>query len=160
MLKEPKQPYTHLFFRLQFACYHYLFAERNSRCPLLVEASLSSLHKSTHENSWIFVPKKSLYILESRGLEKTSKWPRPSVNPPSLCSSLNHSPVCHFHIPSEHFQGRWFQHLPRQAVPMPYYPFREEFFPIIQSKPPMTQLEAISTHPVTCHLWKETPLPH
>lgn len=72
-LKEPQQLYTHLFFRLQFACYCCLFAERNNRCPLPVEASLSSLHESSHENSWYLCQKKSLYILESRRLEKISK---------------------------------------------------------------------------------------
>ena len=55
-LKKPQQPYTYLFFRLQFACYHCHFLERTGRCPLPVETSLSSLHETTHENSWVFVP--------------------------------------------------------------------------------------------------------
>ncbi|GAB0191434.1 hypothetical protein GRJ2_001608700 [Grus japonensis] len=35
-------------------------------------------------------------------------------------------------------------------------PFGEEIFPNIQSKPPLTQLEAISSSPVTCYLAEET----
>ncbi|KAJ7423221.1 hypothetical protein BTVI_10719 [Pitangus sulphuratus] len=35
-------------------------------------------------------------------------------------------------------------------------PFSEEIFPNIQSKPPLVQLEAISSHPVTCYLGEET----
>jgi len=32
------------------------------------------------------------------------------------------------------------------------YPFGEEFFPNIQSKPSLVQLEAVSSHPVACYL--------
>ena len=35
-------------------------------------------------------------------------------------------------------------------------PFGEEVFPNIQSKPPSAQLEAVSSHLVTCYLGKET----
>ncbi|KAK4815607.1 hypothetical protein QYF61_004822 [Mycteria americana] len=35
-------------------------------------------------------------------------------------------------------------------------PFREEIFPDIQSKPPLAQLEAISSRPITCYLGEET----
>jgi len=35
-------------------------------------------------------------------------------------------------------------------------PFSEEFFPNIQSKPPLAQLEAVSSRPITCYLRKET----
>jgi len=35
-------------------------------------------------------------------------------------------------------------------------PFGEEIFPKIQSKPPLALPEAISSHPITCHLEKET----
>ena len=35
-------------------------------------------------------------------------------------------------------------------------PFSEEVFPNIQSKPPLAQLEAISSHPITCYLTEET----
>ena len=34
--------------------------------------------------------------------------------------------------------------------------FGEDIFPNIQSKPPLAQLEAVSSRPVTCYLGKET----
>uniref|UniRef100_A0A8C3JPI2 Uncharacterized protein n=1 Tax=Calidris pygmaea TaxID=425635 RepID=A0A8C3JPI2_9CHAR len=35
-------------------------------------------------------------------------------------------------------------------------PFLEEIFPNIQSKPPLVQLEAVSSCPIVCHLGEET----
>jgi len=35
---------------------------------------------------------------------------------------------------------------------MLYNSFSEEFFPIIQSKPPLVQLQAISPCPIACYL--------
>ncbi|KAK4817018.1 hypothetical protein QYF61_025938 [Mycteria americana] len=43
-----------------------------------------------------------------------------------------------------------------KPVPMLDNPFGEKIFPSIQSKPPLAQLEAISSHPITCYLGKET----
>ncbi|KAK4820816.1 hypothetical protein QYF61_007210 [Mycteria americana] len=43
-----------------------------------------------------------------------------------------------------------------KPVPMLDNPFSEEKFPNIQSKPPLAQLEAISSHPITCYLGEET----
>lgn len=39
-----------------------------------------------------------------------------------------------------------------QAVPMPGHPLSEQIFPHIQSKPFLVQLEANTSHPVTCYL--------
>ncbi|KAK4825597.1 hypothetical protein QYF61_000686 [Mycteria americana] len=47
-------------------------------------------------------------------------------------------------------------HFPGQPVPMLDNPFSEEKFPNIQSKPPLAQLEAISSCPITCYLGEET----
>ena len=47
-------------------------------------------------------------------------------------------------------------HLPRQPVPMPDHSFNKEIFPIIQSKPPLMQLEAIASHSITSYLGEET----
>ncbi|KAK4808540.1 hypothetical protein QYF61_009843, partial [Mycteria americana] len=41
-------------------------------------------------------------------------------------------------------------------VPMLDNPFSEEKFPNIQTKPPLAQLETISSCPITCYLGKET----
>ncbi|KAK4830366.1 hypothetical protein QYF61_010143 [Mycteria americana] len=47
-------------------------------------------------------------------------------------------------------------HFPGQPLPMLDNPFSEEKFPNIQSKPPLAQLEAISSCPITCYLGEET----
>ncbi|KAK4815655.1 hypothetical protein QYF61_005217 [Mycteria americana] len=47
-------------------------------------------------------------------------------------------------------------HFPGQPVPMLDNPFSEVKFPNIQSKPPLAQLEAISSRPITCYLGEET----
>ncbi|KAK4823957.1 hypothetical protein QYF61_008343 [Mycteria americana] len=47
-------------------------------------------------------------------------------------------------------------HFPGQPVPMLDNPFREEKFPNIQSKPPLAQLEATSSCPITCYLGEKT----
>lgn len=45
--------------------------------------------------------------------------------------------------------------LPQQPVPELNKPLCKEIFPSIQSKPPLLQLEATSTCPITCYLGKE-----
>ncbi|KAK4818284.1 hypothetical protein QYF61_010426 [Mycteria americana] len=53
--------------------------------------------------------------------------------------------------------GGWrLNHFPGQSVPMLDNPLGEEKFPNIQSKPPLAQLEAISSRPITCYLGEET----
>ncbi|KAK4823572.1 hypothetical protein QYF61_003576 [Mycteria americana] len=53
--------------------------------------------------------------------------------------------------------NRWrLNHFPGQPVPMLDHPFSEVKFPNIQSKPPLAQLEAISSRPITCYLGEET----
>ncbi|KAK4826325.1 hypothetical protein QYF61_007410 [Mycteria americana] len=47
-------------------------------------------------------------------------------------------------------------HFPGQPVPMLDNPFSEVKFPNIQPKPPLAQLEAISSCPITCYLGEET----
>ncbi|KAK4816275.1 hypothetical protein QYF61_014347, partial [Mycteria americana] len=53
-------------------------------------------------------------------------------------------------------QGWQLNHFPGQPGPMLDNPFSEEKFPNIQSKPPLAQLEAISSRPITCYLGEET----
>ncbi|KAK4829933.1 hypothetical protein QYF61_007656 [Mycteria americana] len=53
-----------------------------------------------------------------------------------------------------HVQPAVNQHL--QPVPMLDNPFSEVKFPNIQSKPPLVQLEAISSRPIICYLGEET----
>ncbi|KAK4811614.1 hypothetical protein QYF61_017005 [Mycteria americana] len=56
----------------------------------------------------------------------------------------------------ESLAGWQLNHFPGQPVPMLDNPFSEVKFPNIQSKPPLAQLEAISSRPITCYLGEET----
>ncbi|KAK4806962.1 hypothetical protein QYF61_027329 [Mycteria americana] len=56
----------------------------------------------------------------------------------------------------KYLQGWRLNHFPGQPVPMLDNPFSEEKFPNIQSKPPLAQLEGISSRPITCYLTEET----
>ncbi|KAK4830581.1 hypothetical protein QYF61_011759 [Mycteria americana] len=56
----------------------------------------------------------------------------------------------------ENWCGWRLNHFPGQPVPMLDNPFSEVKFPNIQSKPPLAQLEAISSCPITCYLGEET----
>ncbi|KAK4824387.1 LOW QUALITY PROTEIN: hypothetical protein QYF61_014047 [Mycteria americana] len=55
-----------------------------------------------------------------------------------------------------HPEAGWrLNHFPGQPVPMLDNTFSEVKFPNIQSKPPLAQLEAISSCPITCYLGEE-----
>ncbi|KAK4833055.1 hypothetical protein QYF61_027717 [Mycteria americana] len=53
-------------------------------------------------------------------------------------------------------EGWRLNHFPGKPVPMLDNPLGEIKFPNIQSKPPLAQLEAISSCPITCYLGEET----
>ncbi|KAK4820565.1 hypothetical protein QYF61_001628 [Mycteria americana] len=59
-------------------------------------------------------------------------------------------------FPADIRQGWRLNHFPGQPVPMLDNPFSEEKFPNIQSKPPLAQLETISSCPIACYLGEET----
>ncbi|KAK4826194.1 hypothetical protein QYF61_006138 [Mycteria americana] len=89
-------------------------------------------------------------------------WKRPlRLSSPTINLTLPRPPLCHVpkHLIQTSFkylQGWRLNHFPGQPVPMLDNPFSEEKFPNIQSKPPLVQLEAISSHPITCYLGEET----
>lgn len=56
----------------------------------------------------------------------------------------------------KHLQGWHLHHFPRQPVSMVEHSLHEQILPKIQSKPPLVQLEIISSCSITCHLRKET----
>ncbi|KAK4809866.1 hypothetical protein QYF61_021326 [Mycteria americana] len=58
--------------------------------------------------------------------------------------------------PFRNLMGWGLHHCPGQPGPMLDNPFSEEKFPHIQSRPPLAQLEAISSRPITCDLGEET----
>ncbi|KAK4806798.1 hypothetical protein QYF61_005594 [Mycteria americana] len=70
--------------------------------------------------------------------------------------SLHHVPKHLVQTSFKYFQGWQLNHFPGKPVPMLDNPFSEVKFPNIQSKPPLAQLEAIFSHPITCYLGEET----
>ncbi|KAK4811173.1 hypothetical protein QYF61_019804 [Mycteria americana] len=70
-----------------------------------------------------------------------------------LCSPLIYQ-ASHFII--EVYQGWRLNHFPGQPVPMLDNPFSEVTFPNIQSKPPLVQLEALSSCAIICYWGEET----
>jgi len=64
-------------------------------------------------------------------------------------------PEVHIYTFFKHLQGWGHNHIHGQLVPMPDHYFSKEIFPNIQSKPPLTQLEAISSHPIASYLGEE-----
>ncbi|KAK4833008.1 hypothetical protein QYF61_027110 [Mycteria americana] len=80
----------------------------------------------------------------------------PTVNLTLPSPPLNHVPEHLIQTSFKYLQGWRLHHFPGQHVPMLDNPFSEEKFPNIQSKPPLAQLEAISSCPITCYLGEET----
>ncbi|KAK4811465.1 hypothetical protein QYF61_010344 [Mycteria americana] len=80
----------------------------------------------------------------------------PTVNLPLPSPPLHHVPEHLIQTSFKYLQGWRLNHFTRQPVPMLDNPFSEEIFPNIQSKPPLAQLEAISSRPITCYLGEET----
>ncbi|KAK4814264.1 hypothetical protein QYF61_012819 [Mycteria americana] len=89
-------------------------------------------------------------------------WKRPlRSSSPTVNLTLPRPPL--YHVPKhliqtsfKYLQGWRLNHFPGQPVPMLDNPFTEVKFPNIQSKPPLVQLEAISSCPITCYLGEET----
>ncbi|KAK4824915.1 hypothetical protein QYF61_021430 [Mycteria americana] len=74
-------------------------------------------------------------------------------SPRALQFNLSQRPTGSY---AEKSQGWRLNHFTGQPVPMLDNPFSEVKFPNIQSKPPLMQLEAISSRPITCYLGEET----
>ncbi|KAK4815156.1 hypothetical protein QYF61_017597 [Mycteria americana] len=95
-------------------------------------------------------------IIESFKLEKTLISLSPTINLAQPSPPLSHVPKHHVYTSFKYLQGWRLNHFPGQPVPMLDHPFSEVKFPHIQSKPPLAQLEAISSRPITCYLGEET----
>ncbi|KAK4808595.1 hypothetical protein QYF61_009898 [Mycteria americana] len=89
-------------------------------------------------------------------------WKRPlRSSSPTINLTLPKPPLHHVskHLIQTSFkylQGWRLNHFPGQPVPMLDNPFSEEKFPNIQTKPPLAQLETISSCPITCYLGEGT----
>ncbi|KAK4811007.1 hypothetical protein QYF61_015711 [Mycteria americana] len=80
----------------------------------------------------------------------------PTINLTLPRPPLHHVPKHLIQTSFKYLQGWRLNHFPGQPVPMLDNPFSEEKFPNIQSKPPLAQLEAISSRPIICYLGEET----
>lgn len=79
-------------------------------------------------------------------LEKTSTIFKSSVNSALPSLPVSHVPKHHIYTSfGNHLQGRWFHHWPGQPVPAPDNPAGEESFPNSKAKPPLPELEAVSS---------------
>ena len=100
------------------------------------------------------------YFIESQN-NRTKGWKRPQRSsspivypaPPGL---LHYIPKCHMYMLFSHLQGWWLHQLPGQHIPISDHSFSKEFFPNFQSKPPLMQLEAIASRPITSYLGEGT----
>ncbi|KAK4826190.1 hypothetical protein QYF61_006134, partial [Mycteria americana] len=89
-------------------------------------------------------------------------WKRPlRSSSPTVNLALPSPPL--YHVPKhliqtafKYLQEWGLNHFPGQPVPMLDNPFRDKIFPNTQPKPPLVQLEAISSRPISCHLGEET----
>ncbi|KAK4815422.1 hypothetical protein QYF61_001410 [Mycteria americana] len=80
----------------------------------------------------------------------------PTINLTLPKPPLHHVPKHLIQTSFKYLQGWRLNHFPGQPLPMLDNPLGEEKFPNIQSKPPLAQLEAISSCPITCYLGEET----
>ncbi|KAK4826779.1 hypothetical protein QYF61_011428 [Mycteria americana] len=105
-----------------------------------------------------------LYVLSMTPYESQNRigWKRPlKSSSPTINLTLPRPPL--YHVPKhliqtsfKYLQGWRLNHFPGQPVPVLDNPLGEVKFPNIQSKPPLVQLEAISSRPITCYLGEET----
>ncbi|KAK4818965.1 hypothetical protein QYF61_022632 [Mycteria americana] len=108
----------------------------------------------------LFVPVKICtdgdLITESYRLEKTFKIIESNRKPNTAKTTTKPCPKHLIQTSFKYLQGWRLNHFPGQPVPMLDNPFSEVKFPNVQSKPPLAQLEAISSCPITSYLGEET----
>ncbi|KAK4826112.1 hypothetical protein QYF61_005250 [Mycteria americana] len=99
--------------------------------------------------NWLSHSESRLVLLRPEGLLPLGKsW---------LVKDLPWSPISIIWAQNAQISKGWrLNHFPGQPLPMLDNPFSEVKFPHIQSKPPLAQLEAISSCPITCYLGEET----
>ncbi|KAK4817898.1 hypothetical protein QYF61_002282 [Mycteria americana] len=106
---------------------------------------------------WRWLVARALSESQNRiGWKRPSRSSSPTVNLTPPRPPLHHVPKHLIPTSFKYLQGWRLNHFPGQPGPMLDNPFREVKFPNIQSKPPLAQLEAISSCPITCYLGKET----
>ena len=89
-------------------------------------------------------------IIELFRLERSFKIIEPNRKPNTASPPLNQVPKRHIYTSLKSLQGWRLSRCPGQPVPVLGNPFGEGIFPDSQSKPPLAQLEAISSRPIPC----------
>ncbi|KAK4818041.1 hypothetical protein QYF61_004568 [Mycteria americana] len=110
------------------------------------------LSKEYAVECWMKITESQNRIGWKRPLRSSS----PTVNLTLPRPPLHHVPKHLIQTSFKYLQGWRLNHFPGQPVPMLDNPLGEEKFPNIPSKPPLAQLEAISSCPITCYLGEET----
>ena len=115
--------------------------------------------KSNAMNSWLQLSSSQSWyrmghhrIRESFMLEKTSKITESNHQPNTTLTAKPCPEVPHLHS----FWTGLRTVTPSQPIPMSDHSFSKEIFINIQSKPPLTQLEAIAFRPIASYLGEET----
>ncbi|KAK4817196.1 hypothetical protein QYF61_003589 [Mycteria americana] len=132
------------------------YTERDAICSRLFMKTLVILQLSGLHTSWL---QQNHRITESQnriGWKRPLRPSSPTINLTLPSPPLHHVPKHLIQAAFRYLQGWGLHHFPGQPGPMLDNPFSEEKFPNIQSKPPLAQLEAISSHPITCDLGEET----
>ncbi|KAK4830892.1 hypothetical protein QYF61_013821 [Mycteria americana] len=141
---------------------------RSKSPPTFPSASSQDTIRSLRHHaivSLLWLPTSASRLKHSEPTRKSQNrigWKRPlRSSSPTVNLTLPRPPL--HHVPKQliqtsfkYLQGWRLNHFPGQPVPMPDNPLGEEKFPNIQSKPPLAQLEAISSCPITCYLGEET----
>ncbi|KAK4828376.1 hypothetical protein QYF61_026114 [Mycteria americana] len=145
-----------------------LVSNKSSNSSLLVGLSLTWIKELSSTCSKSLLDCLQLAVLLFQQMSRITEsqnligWKRPlRSSSPTINLTLPRPPL--HHVPKhliqtsfKYLQGWRLNHFPGQPVPMLDNPFSEEKFPNIQSKPPLAQLEAISSCPITCYLGEET----
>ncbi|KAK4832297.1 hypothetical protein QYF61_021696 [Mycteria americana] len=126
------------------------FAEKDLR--VLLNTKLTVGHQCTLATKTNSLLKSQNRIGWKRPLRSSS----PTINLTLPRPPLHHIPKHLSQTSFKYLQGWRLNRFPGQPVPMLDNPFSEVKFPNIQPKPPLAQLEAISSCPVTCYLGEET----
>ncbi|KAK4817040.1 hypothetical protein QYF61_026166 [Mycteria americana] len=121
-------------------------------CIAGLQLLFSALKKKRYKHASLQAAESQNRIGWKRPLRSSS----PTINLTLPRPPLHHVPKHLIQTSFKYLQGWRLNHFPGQPVPMLDNPFSEVKFPNIQSKPPLAQLEAISSCPITCYLGEET----